>query len=506
MQIKTSIFIVVLIFYFKPYTSFSQQLVPNSSFEEAYSCPVDYTRDPVKELIPNWTNPNKGTPDYLHKCSELAGVPINFAGESEAYDGDGYIGLILRQIDIDSTSRKNAAREYVEVELSSPLEFRQLYCFNLKYKHSSKSMYSVDMLGASFTREKLKAFKFGMLDAEPMVYNIPGKVMSNKDEWVELCGVFRARGREKYLTIGNFAPIPNTYFFINNDTCKDADFNLAYYYIDDVKLYKIDNDFECGCLNTNSTGYDWLDDNSKSFLDSYYETLYDMESKGYLNPNMSVKDEFFNDNLLAETNDAKNKFELNENSENNKLFTDSTNNQTQYSNQIVENINNNKTIRGNEWGKNLDINTDDFLHSERLENIEDNKTRNSISESNEKLKNSLQDGSKGLSIELTRIYFAYDQSELLPSSYPTLETIVISMKNNPKLKIEIQGHTDNVGNSRYNKKLSTRRAKSVHDFLTDSGISEQRLKYIGFGNTRPLYDNSTEIGRSKNRRVEIKIL
>ena len=80
------------------------------------------------------------------------------------------------------------------------------------------------------------------------------------------------------------------------------------------------------------------------------------------------------------------------------------------------------------------------------------------------------------------------------------------LTENPSLRLEIGGHTDNVGTAAYNLKLSQDRAKSVYDFLIFKGINEKRLTYKGYGLTEPVESNDTETGRARNRRTEVKIL
>jgi outer membrane protein OmpA-like peptidoglycan-associated protein len=77
------------------------------------------------------------------------------------------------------------------------------------------------------------------------------------------------------------------------------------------------------------------------------------------------------------------------------------------------------------------------------------------------------------------------------------------MKSNPDLKIGVEGHTDNVGNPASNKTLSVDRAKSVVAAIVSKGISSTRLSPSGYGQDKPVADNSTEEGRAKNRRVEL---
>jgi OOP family OmpA-OmpF porin len=74
------------------------------------------------------------------------------------------------------------------------------------------------------------------------------------------------------------------------------------------------------------------------------------------------------------------------------------------------------------------------------------------------------------------------------------------------MKIEVQAHTDSMGSDTYNKKLSQRRAESVVEYVTNKGITLSRLTAVGYGETKPISDNNTIIGRAKNRRVEFILL
>jgi outer membrane protein OmpA-like peptidoglycan-associated protein len=112
----------------------------------------------------------------------------------------------------------------------------------------------------------------------------------------------------------------------------------------------------------------------------------------------------------------------------------------------------------------------------------------------------------GKKVVLENIYFETGSDKLKPESYPELERVVKLLKNNPSIKLEISGHTDNVGSYLANKNLSQARAKSVVDYLVDKGINKNRLKYKGYSFTQPIAPNDTPQGRQKNRRVEFKIL
>ena len=102
--------------------------------------------------------------------------------------------------------------------------------------------------------------------------------------------------------------------------------------------------------------------------------------------------------------------------------------------------------------------------------------------------------------------FEFNKSKLLPSAYAALEGIVVTMKDHPKYKWEIGGHTDGIGSDSYNKKLSKQRAQAIQDYLVSKGITKSNLKIVGYGKTNPVATNETVEGRSMNRRVEIKLI
>ena len=99
--------------------------------------------------------------------------------------------------------------------------------------------------------------------------------------------------------------------------------------------------------------------------------------------------------------------------------------------------------------------------------------------------------------------FEFNSDNLLPGCEKVLDEVVRSMKANPDVMIEIQGHTDNVGAAAYNQKLSEKRAAAVMQYLIDHGVTAARLKAVGLGEGKPVGDNNTEAGRLQNRRVEV---
>jgi len=113
---------------------------------------------------------------------------------------------------------------------------------------------------------------------------------------------------------------------------------------------------------------------------------------------------------------------------------------------------------------------------------------------------------KGRIVVLGKIRFKTDSAELLGSSDPILDDVATTMKRNPGLKVKVEGHSDNVGDAGYNRKLSGERARSVKLALMRRGVAANRLDAEGYGETRPIATNKTERGRAKNRRVEFRIV
>ncbi|MFT7155909.1 MAG: outer membrane protein OmpA-like peptidoglycan-associated protein [Parvicella sp.] len=113
---------------------------------------------------------------------------------------------------------------------------------------------------------------------------------------------------------------------------------------------------------------------------------------------------------------------------------------------------------------------------------------------------------KGSKIALRNIFFESGKSTLSTDSNPELDRLVKLLKDVPALKIEISGHTDNVGSESMNGKLSKDRATAVVNYLTSKGIAASRLTAKGYGSTQPVADNKTSDGRQQNRRTEFEIL
>jgi len=113
----------------------------------------------------------------------------------------------------------------------------------------------------------------------------------------------------------------------------------------------------------------------------------------------------------------------------------------------------------------------------------------------------------GSLVQINDIHFASNSSMFMQGSLFILDNFVKYLQDNPSIKIEIHGHTDNAGGSRANRKLSEKRAKIVRDYLVFQGIEPSRIvAYKGFGESKPIVSNRTAEGRAKNRRTEFLIV
>jgi outer membrane protein OmpA-like peptidoglycan-associated protein len=424
----------------------SQNLVKNHSFENAWTCPEDYIGYAVKFPFPDWINPNNGTPDLMHSCSAMrAGVPENFAGYMYPYDGGAYAGIILREKFDDSLRvYKGVSREYLQTKLTEPLKKNTLYCVKFYYVNAKKSMYSVDALGITLTVDQIKSKHADRILQRPQITNRPGHIMDNMDEWTEFCGYYRARGGEHYLTIGNFWDNSTTQYVTNKNEYSDSAFFYAYYLIDNVSVFEIESEFECGCTNDLAWSSDWKSDSFDP-------------ATGY-----------------------------------NTKKTNGTD--------IADNSTSGNAEKNNEGGNGSG-------NGNSSNNLQSDPNEKDITGLKTQITKAAFDNAEiGDRFRLNQIYFEFNSSELLTVSYIQLDSLYNILAEKPSVRIEVRGHTDNIGSEGYNKKLSVDRAASVYNYLLEKGIPKTRMKYRGFGPNVPVADNSTEEGRELNRRVEIFIV
>jgi outer membrane protein OmpA-like peptidoglycan-associated protein len=108
--------------------------------------------------------------------------------------------------------------------------------------------------------------------------------------------------------------------------------------------------------------------------------------------------------------------------------------------------------------------------------------------------------------EIKNLNFESGKFNIQKQYFKDLENLVILLREQINIKIEIAGHTDSIGDNKTNIILSNNRAKSIKSYLVKNGILESRIKCVGYGEKQPITNNSTKEGREKNRRIEIRIL
>jgi hypothetical protein len=111
-------------------------------------------------------------------------------------------------------------------------------------------------------------------------------------------------------------------------------------------------------------------------------------------------------------------------------------------------------------------------------------------------------------IRIENINFETAKADILPESYPTLDVVATVLKKWPELTIEVGGHTDSRGSDAYNQRLSQQRAQAVYDYLirTAPELKAEQFSVKGYGESRPVAPNTTDLNMAKNRRVEFVVL
>jgi len=150
----------------------------------------------------------------------------------------------------------------------------------------------------------------------------------------------------------------------------------------------------------------------------------------------------------------------------------------------------------------LTVKKEDYAYESKLIPAEDTMRSEPLQEVNFEIKPI----EVGKSYKLNDIYFASNSYDLNDDTKAILDGFIVFLNENPKIKVAIHGHTDNIGKDEDNMLLSDNRSKSVYNYLTELGIKPTRLSYKGLGETEPVATNDTESGRAKNRRTEFVIL
>ncbi|MCG8412207.1 MAG: hypothetical protein MI739_13085 [Bacteroidales bacterium] len=244
-----SVNIIVIILWAVVYTK-AQNLVFNPSFEMFDECPEEVTMYSIKKLIPYWNIPTRGTTDYFNACAMYqVGVPNNVMGNMLALDSNAYAGIVMIESPPFCTKRENALdyREYLQTKLKKPLETGSLYVCKFYFSIASYSTYAVNRIGMYISTDKEQdRFSAKALSLKPQIVYDTLNIACERDYWYLVCDTFRARGGEKYITIGNFYDDLNTdVITLNNSNYRNyirqkiKNNKIAYYYIDMVSVFQV---------------------------------------------------------------------------------------------------------------------------------------------------------------------------------------------------------------------------------------------------------------------------
>ncbi len=226
--------LVVVVWIAGTTSAFSQNLVRNAGFEQFEQCPGGYSEASHEFAVPHWRSAGMGTPDYFNRCSTgEANVPHNWAGVSDAFEGEGYAG-VFTWMAIDYQYR-----EYLQCRLSQPLLKDSLYTLRFRYKLSSYSMYAVDRIGMALSDTLVKVHHDKPLKLKPALSVERDSALTRETGLWETAEMeYKATGGESFVTIGNFFDNENTrYYAIRfRPVAQEMLANSAYYYIDDVAV------------------------------------------------------------------------------------------------------------------------------------------------------------------------------------------------------------------------------------------------------------------------------
>ncbi len=202
----------------------AQNLVPNGDFERYKSCPTYISQ---LDTLFDWFNPTNATPDYFNVCVSpfWASVPYNFMGYQYAHSAVGYAGLIQLAAGVNW-------REYIEVQLLSPLIASACYQFQMYISAGDDCEYKTDAIQVYFSDTAYNNSTTDLLPLIPQISNAAGSVPDTMN-WMLVTANYIATGGEQYIIIGNYYDSINTSLSIANPV---GIHHFAYIFIDDVCL------------------------------------------------------------------------------------------------------------------------------------------------------------------------------------------------------------------------------------------------------------------------------
>jgi outer membrane protein OmpA-like peptidoglycan-associated protein len=228
-------------------------LVPNSSFENSILKKLKNYGE-LEEYSENWFGATETLLDLYAEGvkSEKIRIPNNLYGKQKASDGVCYAGLRVYSKDT------RLARNYYEVELTTSLEKNQMYCVSFDISLSDRSRYAVNGIGAVLSDRKVEQGNTGLIVRDMDVMHHANKVMSLYDGWETICGTTIGTGEEEYLIIGGFEKDNELEVekIKRPSGMTGSQFNHAYYFLDNVKVFPVSAKSQCACTRANEVRTD----------------------------------------------------------------------------------------------------------------------------------------------------------------------------------------------------------------------------------------------------------
>ncbi len=211
-------------------------LVPNFSFETTTCCPTQGNElFNSSNCVPTWFSPTSGTPDYFNLCSPSLSVPNTTIGYQNAKTGGAFAGVAVHE--------NPNVREYIEIQLSSPLVSGKDYCVEFYVCLAEYSGMAADMIGAYISSSMVQQPTNFNLPYIPQISNQAGNHLLDTMNWVLISGTYSATGGEQYITIGNF------YDDASTSTVSLGIGPISYYFVDDVSVV------DCGWTGLEEESY-----------------------------------------------------------------------------------------------------------------------------------------------------------------------------------------------------------------------------------------------------------
>lgn len=266
---------LLCLFLMNSFFGIGQNLVHNGGFEEYSSCPVKMSN--LNRDAAYWSAPTLGTTDYFNQCSRTKlGVPMNFKGKQEPYEGAAYAGLYL--------FAPKDYREYIQVPLTETLQKGSRYRLTLFLSLSEKSDGAVMDMGAVLSDRPLSIYtkkelsQSQLISTSAQTTHIKQFPVSNyyqdKQKWMELSFDLVAKGFENHLILGNFKSNAGTAYIDSKDPSNNKE-GYAYYYLDDISMvylgpeYKTNEVYVLDHVNFNFDRFDLQPKAKQSLRDVY---------------------------------------------------------------------------------------------------------------------------------------------------------------------------------------------------------------------------------------------